>query len=159
MSVAALVTSVGCGDDGGTPSDVAGSYTISLTKRDNGCNFGMWTAGDSDTGVPVTVTQTNADASADIMGGGGIFLDFWLGSSVFNGTVSGNHLDLDLFGNKSQTTGNCVYTYNSKIVGDIDRDTLTGRVEYTAKTNTNPDCSALEACLSFQDFNGTRPPT
>jgi hypothetical protein len=159
VSVAALVTSVGCGDDGGTPADVAGSYTVALTKRDNGCKFTNWTPGQSDAGVPVVITQSDDMATADVMGVGGAALNIALGSSAFTGPIAGNHMDLDLFGNKSFTMGNCAYTYNAKIDGDIANDTITGRVEYTAKTNSNPDCADLEGCLSYQDFNGTRPPT
>ena len=49
----------------------------------------------------------------------------------------------------------------TEIVGDVENDTIEGRVEYRAATTTpqNPDCSSIQGCLSFQEFNGTRPPT
>jgi len=146
---------LGCGSD---PADVAGDYTISITNRDNGCMFANWAVGEQTTGVRVTITQDGETASASVEGTAGAFFDLWLGSHVYTGTVDGDDMTLELFGNRPQTAGNCAFTYNSRIVGSINGDALSGRVEYTAKTNNNPDCAALESCLSFQDFNGTRPP-
>ena len=148
---------LGCGSD---PADVAGSYTIAIaiTNRDNGCMFANWTAGAQTTGVEVTITQSGDQASATIEGTAGAFFDLWLGSRTYTGTVDGDELRLELFGNRSQSAGNCAFTYNSRIVGTIDGDALSGKVEYTAATDNNPDCAALEACLTYQDFNGTRPP-
>ena len=75
-----------------------------------------------------------------------------------NGDVDGNDFVLELFGTPSQNSGNCTFTYNSVIDGAISGDTLTGRIEYRAATNGNPDCAAITGCVSFQEFNGTRPP-
>lgn len=146
---------LGCGSD---PADVAGSYTIAITNRDNGCMFSSWVVGEQTTGVQVVITQSGDQASASIEGVAGTFFDLWLGSHTYTGTVDGDELTLELFGNRSQASGNCAFTYNSRISGRINGDALSGRVEYTAATNNNPDCSMLESCLTYQDFNGTRPP-
>ena len=151
-----LLACVGCSSD---PADVEGNYTIAVTNRDNGCNFGNWMVGAQNAGIPVTVTQTDTTVSAKIEGATGGFVALALGSATYVGDIDGDHLQLDLFGTRSQTSGNCAFTYNSAIIGDVDGDTLTGRVEYTAATNNNPDCAAIEGCLSYQEFNGTRPPT
>lgn len=151
-----LLACVGCSSD---PANVEGNYTIAVTNRDNGCAFANWMVGGQSAGIPVTVTQTDTMVSAKIEGVTGSFVALALGSATYSGKIDGDHLELDLYGTRSQMSGNCAFTYNSVIVGDVDGDTLTGRVEYTAATNNNPDCTAIEGCLSFQEFNGTRPPT
>ena len=151
-----LLACVGCSSD---PADVEGDYTIAVTNRDNGCQFANWTVGEQSASIPVTVTQSDTTVTAQIKGVTGTFVAFALGSATYTGEIDGDHLALDLFGTRSQMSGNCAFTYNSSIIGDVDGDTLTGRVEYTAATNNNPDCAAIEGCLSYQEFNGTRPPT
>lgn len=150
----AYLCATACGD----PANVAGSYTIALTNRDNGCMFANWMVGNQTSNVPVELTQSGESASATVNGVAGVALDLALGSRIYTGKVDGDHIALDLFGTRAQQSGNCAFTYNSRIDADITGDTLVGRVEYTAQTNNNPDCAALENCLSFQDFNGTRPP-
>ena len=104
------------------------------------------------------ITQEGGNATADVQAGAGAILDVALGSSVYTGEVDGNDLFLELFGNRPQVQGNCSFTFNSEIDASIAGDALTGRINYKAATNDNPDCTALEGCVSFQDFNGTRPP-
>jgi hypothetical protein len=147
---------VGCG--GGSPANVAGTYTINLTNRDNGCMLQNWVAGEQTTGVMGQMTQSDENASMTVMGLAGLALNAWLGSNVFSGTVDGNDVNLTILGSKSYTTGNCTYTYNALIDGSISGDTLSGRIVYTAATNDNPDCAALDGCSSYQDFNAIRPP-
>jgi hypothetical protein len=143
---------------GGGDANVEGDFTVAVTNRDNGCMFENWVIGESSSGIPVTIAQDGTDVAASIEGGVGAFFDLVLGAHVYTGTVNGNDLFLELFGTRGQQMGNCSFTYNSIIDGSISGDTLTGRIEYTAKTNGNPDCAALEGCVTFQDFNGTRPP-
>lgn len=140
------------------PADVAGEYTIALTNRDNGCELANWTVGAQSTGVTVTITQEGSRATADVTGGGGLILDAVLGASVYTGEVDGNELLLELFGTRSQMRGNCTLTFNSEIDATLAGDALAGRIDYKAATNDNPDCAAVEGCVSFQEFNGTRPP-
>lgn len=144
-----------CGSD----TNVAGDYTIALTNRTNGCMFGNWNEGDSTTGVDVVFTQSGSDVTATINNVGGLALKAVFGSAgnVFKGDDS---IDLKVFGTNSQTKGNCTYTFNGEITADLSGDTLTGRIDYRAADNGNPDCTTqnIHGCDSYQDFNGTRPP-
>jgi hypothetical protein len=106
----------------------------------------------------VTITQQGANATATVMGGGGLVLDAVLGGNAFSGKVDGDALDLTLAGTRSNTTGNCTFTYNGEIKATLMTDALTGRINYVAATNGNSDCASIQGCLTFQDFNGTRPP-
>jgi hypothetical protein len=151
-----VVAVAGCG---GSPADVAGSYTVSVTNGANGCNLVNWTVGESAAGIPVTITQDGGAATATVEGVTGALLVAGLGSRIFAGEVSGSSLDLALIGTNSQTSGNCTYTYNALLDGSIDGDVIEGTITYTAATNDQSDCAALEGCETVQDFNGTRPPS
>jgi len=139
------------------PSNARGDYAVMLTNRDNGCNFMNWTAG-TNSNATVTLTQDANDITANVTGLGGFALDLVLGGHAYTGKINGGDLDLNLLGVRSNTSGNCTYTFNSEIRAVIDGDILTGQINYTSATNGNPDCSAITGCRSFQDFNGTRPP-
>jgi hypothetical protein len=153
--LAVLVIVAACsGDD----ADVAGNYTLALTNRDNGCMFENWSEGDTASGIPVVVVQDGSAVTATVGGPAGIVLDLVFGSRVYTGAVDGRDLVLTLFGMPLQQMGSCSYTFNSEIDATISGDTLTGRIEYRAATNNHPDCTAIAGCVSFQDFNGTRPP-
>lgn len=132
---------------------------MSVTNRDNGCNLANWTVGNQATGIGVLITQDGSTVTADVEGVVGGVLDLALGSSEFAGDIDGDEVTLELFGTRGQQSGNCSFTYNATIKGEVNGDTMTGRLEYSAATNNNPDCAALEACVTFQEFNGTRPPT
>lgn len=151
-----LLVAVGCGS---SDADVEGAWTIAVTNRDNGCNFANWTDGNQASGIPVQIDQEGSAVNATITGGTGAYLSLVLGSNVFTGDVSGDDLALTLFGTNSATSGNCTYTYNAELSGTVTDDTMTGRIDYTAKGNGNPDCAAIDGCVTFQEFNGTRPPT
>ena len=142
----------------GGSADVAGNYTIALTNRDNGCNFQGWTVGQQTTGVGVQITQNGSSVTAAVQGAGTIGLDAALGSHTFTGSVSGDKLDLSITGTRALSMGNCAYTYNAAIAATSSGDALSGRITYTAATNGNSDCATLQGCMTFQDFNGTRPP-
>jgi hypothetical protein len=151
-----LPSLLACGSDG--PADVAGTYSVALTNRDNGCNLMNWTVGEQNSNIPVVIAQDGAEVTADVQAGAGFILDLALGSSIYAGEVEGNDLSLEIFGNRSQTQGNCTFTFNSDIEASVEGDTLTGVINYRAATVGNPDCAPLEGCVSFQEFNGTRPP-
>jgi hypothetical protein len=154
-STALVLTLAACSS---SPADVAGSYSVNVTSRDNGCSLQNWTVGQMSSNIPVTITQDGSDVTASVTGLTGTYLDVVLGSHDFTGTIDGNDLDLTLYGTRSGTMGNCTYTYNAVLTGTLDVDTLTGQIQYQAKTNGNPDCGTLEGCASVQDFNGARPP-
>ncbi|MGE0399292.1 MAG: hypothetical protein AB7T06_21450 [Kofleriaceae bacterium] len=162
LALGLLVGSVvlaACSDD--EPANVEGNFTVSVANRDNGCNFPNYTVGDTQAGIPVTITQEGTNVTATIMGLTGAGLSLGLGSNIFSGTVDGDQMVLDLFGTRPQMQATCTYTFNAKILGSVDGDAIEGRVEYRAATTTpsNPDCASIQGCLTFQEFNGTRPPT
>jgi len=148
---------VGCAGD----ADVAGSYTIALTNRDNGCMFGNYNVGDTAQGIGVVITQNDSNVTLTVNGVAGTYLVLLLGAdkNVYQGDVDGDELSTESLGTRAQNMGNCTYTINSKIKGSLDGDALTGRIEYRAADNGNPDCAPISGCLTYQDFNGTRPPT
>lgn len=152
--VALLSTVSACGD----PVDAAGNYTISVTNRENGCNFANWDEGNSATNIGLVITQDTDAITGTITGFTGAFLDLVLGSHVYTGNVDGDNINLTIFGTRSTTEGNCTYTVNSTMAGALNGDILTGDIRYEAATNGNPDCSTLQGCSSRQQFNGTRPP-
>ncbi|MGE0868926.1 MAG: hypothetical protein AB7P03_10195 [Kofleriaceae bacterium] len=154
MSLVAALA--GCGSS--EPADVEGTYTIAVTNRDNGCNFNDWTVNESTPGIGVVINQEDDAVTATIQGAVGVFLNFALGSDTYSGSVDGDAVDLVLHGTRSATMGNCTFTYNSEIHATADGDTLVGRVEYIAAGNGNPDCASIDGCVTYQDFNGTRPP-
>ena len=157
-ALAAAAAAAGLAGCSSSPANVAGSYSVNVTNRDNGCSLQNWTVGAMSSNIPVIITQDGADVTASVTGLTGTYLDVALGSHDFTGTVDGDQLDLTLYGTRSQTMGNCTYTYNAVLSATLDVDTLTGQIQYQAKTNGNPDCGALEGCASVQDFNGARPP-
>lgn len=143
-----------CGTDN---ADVVGDYAITTTNRDNGCNLGNWNAGAS-SAATVTLTQNKSDVTATVTGLGAVYLEVALGGHIYAGSVSGNSIDLTLFGSRSNTMGNCTFTFNSEIHATINGDVLVGEIDYLSATNGNPDCATITNCRSLQDFNGTRPP-
>jgi len=149
-----VMCAAACSSDNG---NAAGDYTVSLTNRDNGCSIMNWTVGAS-SNATVTLTQSDASVTASVTGLGAVALELVVGGHVYTGKISGDTLDLNLFGTRSNSTGNCTYTYNSEIHAVLDGNVLTGQIDYHAATNNNPDCAAIKDCRSFQDFNGTRPP-
>jgi hypothetical protein len=154
LALVALILG-GCGSD---PVDAEGSYTIALTNRDNGCNFTNWTVGNTASNIGVAITQQSDNAVADVQGGAMTVLDLWLGSHTFSGKVDGDHLKLTLTGTRSQTTGNCTWTVDGVLDATLTGDVLEGRINYVGNGNSNTDCAAVTGCVTYQDFNGTRPP-
>jgi hypothetical protein len=150
-----LVAIAACGGD---PVNAEGTYTISVTNRTNGCNFGNWTEGENDSGIQVVINQEGENANADVMGITRAYLDAVLGSHVFNGKIDGDELDLVILGTRSTTMGNCTLTGDAQLLATLNGDVLTGRINYSYHGNGNPDCAPYDGCVSYQDMNGTRPP-
>ena len=154
--ILAAAVLAGCGGD----ADVAGNYTVALTNGTNGCNLSSFTPGDTASGISLVVTQDGSKVTATIEGLARLYLEGLLGGgkNVFNGSVDGDEISVESLGTRTYTTGNCTYTYNATIGGSLDGDVLRGRIEYRAADNGNPDCSQVHGCVTFQDYNGTRPP-
>ena len=151
-----LGCAVGCGSD----ADISGTYSVSLTNRDNGCNLSNFTPGESASNISVVITQNEDAATVRVEGLAALALNALLGSdkNTFTGTVDGDEFSATSIGTLPRTTGNCTYTFNAEITGSIDGDVITGRIDYRAADNGNPDCSQVAGCVSYQDYNGTRPP-
>jgi hypothetical protein len=138
------------------PSNAAGAYAVTVINRDNGCMFGNWTPGTAAT-ADVTLTQDTHDVTAEVTGLGAVVLELAVGGHTYAGMIQGGDLDLNLFGTRTNTLGNCTYTLNSEIHAVISGDVMTGQINYTSAPNGNPDCAPITGCLSFQDFSGNRP--
>jgi hypothetical protein len=150
-----VASAAGCASD---PANIAGVYTVGVTNRDNGCNFANYTVGNMTPNVSVTIAQSGESVNADVTGGVGAVLDFAFGSSTFSGKIDGNQLNLTLEGTRVQQSGTCTFTYNGQILATANGDTMTGRINYTPATNGNSDCASVSGCLTYQEFNGSRPP-
>jgi hypothetical protein len=151
-----LVAVAACGGD---PVNAEGTYTISVTNRANGCNFANWVIDNSAANIGVVINQEGADANADVMGLTRIYLDAVLGAHVFQGKVDGDELDLTITGTTKITTGNCVdHTIDAQLKSTLDGDVLTGRINYTI-VGAGSTCTPYDGCVSYQDMNGTRPPS
>jgi hypothetical protein len=150
---------IACGST--SPAKVAGDYTVATTNRDNGCMLGNWTVGATNANIGVTITQDGSTAMASVNGLVGGILDFALGDHVFAGSVDGDFVNLTLVGTRSQTAGNCTYTYNAVLSGTLTGDVLQGNIKFVSNPNSAPDCTSMgiTGCASVMDFNGTRPPT
>ncbi len=148
---------VACGSD--DPVAAAGTYTIALTNRENGCNNANWTVGAMTSGVGVTITQNGGAASAEVQGAARLTLDVVLGNHIFTGEVHGNHLDLLITGTNSFSMGTCDYTIDAQIDATLDGDVLSGNIFYRARTDGAADCGALTGCASRQELLGNRPPS
>jgi len=153
--ILAVLTFAACGGD---PVDAAGEYSLSITNRENGCDFDNWTEGDTSTGVALSIVQDGSDVTGTVGGGAGGVLSLVLGSNVAMGEVSSNNVEMTIFGTNSATDGNCTFTANAVFDAELDGDVLTGDIRYELATNGNPDCASREGCASRQEFNGTRPP-
>lgn len=142
----------------GSPADVAGDYTISVTNEDNGCNLQNFTEGASSSNIPATIDQANSDVHITVTGLVGDYLDAVLGSNEWDGDISGDSIHATLFGTRSATMNGCSFTFNAEMDANVDGDAITGTIAYTPNTNDSPDCDPIKDCESTQDFNGTRPP-
>lgn len=144
-----------CGSD---PADITGDYSVAVTNADNGCELDNWTEGESASNIQVSITQNGESASAEVGGVTGGVLDFWLGGSVFTGTVDGNDFSMTIEGSNALAEGNCAYTMDAILAGSINGDAISGTISYAAQTNGGTDCGALTGCASVQEFSGVRPP-
>jgi hypothetical protein len=157
-ALALFAVACGDGDDGGIPADFAGDSTLAITNGENGCSFETWEVGDTATGIPFTITQSESHVTGNVQGLVAGYLDIVLGGHTFTGDVAGSNARMTLYGSRSVTQGSCTWTVNATVDADIAGDVITGEIDYTAATNGAPDCGAREGCHTLQHFNGTRPP-
>lgn len=151
--VGALGGTAACGD-----SNVAGNYTAAITNGPDGCSIG-WNDGEQAM-ASFTVTQSDSDVTLTVNGLAAVFVASLVGGGGFTGEVDGDTVEVARTSTLTPTrSGNCEFTYNAKIIGDVDGDSMKGRVEYRAATNGHEDCGSRTSCLSRQDFNASRPPS
>jgi len=143
------------------PAYFGGDYNIAVTARENGCGFSGWTSGATATNIQLQLLQNagSSDVTGTIQGGTGFVVQLLLGTNMLAGRVSGRTLEALLTGVKTLTQGTCQYNILVDVNGELSGDVITGTIDYTTRTNHAADCGAIEGCHSFEDFNGTRPPS
>lgn len=152
----AAISSVGVGC---APADVAGNYSVNVTNGANGCSLDNWMEGSTSSNIPLLVTQSDDQVQLDVQGLTGTYLDLVLGSSLFNGDVSGSQITAALIGSNTGRQGSCSYTVTVDLDARVDGDFIQGELTWRPVTNRHPDCGVLETCRNTQQFNGSRPPS
>jgi hypothetical protein len=144
---------------GAGSADISGSYAGNITNGASSCP-GNWQVGAS-AQVSAVAVQSGGNVSLDVTGAAGVIVQAALGSSTFNGTVSGDDVSATLHGTTSQTDGNCTYTWAATFAGTLSGDTLSGTITYAPVTNGGSDCTAhqITTCSEVQSFDGVRPTT
>ncbi len=143
---------------GCAPVNAAGEWAVNLTNDANGCALDNWTAGETTSGVPLTISQSGSAATGVVGGVTGTGATIIFGTNRFEmGSVSGNRVDLRLTG-RAGSMGSCAYTPILDLSGTINGDTMSGRVVWSYDTNSSADCGAMATCESVQLMNGSRPP-
>jgi len=146
--------------EGESPVNVAGTYTISLAVQQNQCGILNGAVGDTSSGVQIVVTQSGSDVTAQVQNlAAALGLGLATGTDTFTGKVTGNSLDLWIYGTTSGSSGTCAYTRNVHLQAKLSGDELVGTVTYTFATNQTADCGTKDTCQDIQAFNGTRPPS
>jgi hypothetical protein len=155
----ALAASVGCGDDENDDftADVSGDYTVALTNADNGCAFEQWERGDTTTGIGLSIEQQGRKLDASVDGVSSFVLGLVLGTAEFEGEARGLSFTMTAYGTIPRREGNCSFTINAEVEGELDGDSISGTITYAPATNDNPDCAEVR-CSSVQNFSGSRPP-
>ena len=151
--VSVVAGAVGCSN-----ADFSGSYTVSLTNRENACNFSNWSNGQMTSNVGLNISQNGNAVSGEVTGLSAAYLDIVIGGHIFTGTVSGDTIEMRLAGTRSQSSGNCDYTIDLLVRGTLTVDALQGEMLYDPKTDGAPDCGVLSTCVNVQAFSGSRPP-
>jgi hypothetical protein len=160
FAMLALLSPIGaCGGGDDPPAAIEGSYTVAITNGENKCNLQNWDEGATAMNIPFTITQDGTKLMGTVGGAAALVIVALLGSADYDGDVQGDGFVLKNFGTSSFTSGDCQFTIKAVVNGSISGDVIMGTIEYTPVTNDSPACGALEACVSEQLFNGTRPPT
>jgi hypothetical protein len=143
-----------CG--GSTPTNFAGTYTLTTTENANSCNLANWTQG-STTTFTAKFTQDGTNAQLTVEGAVALFLDLYVGTATFQGTVSGNTFTTEFIGTKSQSEGTCTYTTNIGISATLDNNNvISGTITLTPVTNGDPSCGAKNTCNNTETVSGNR---
>ena len=139
------------------PTNFAGTYSLTTTENANACNFPNWTPGSSSSGIPATFTQDGTTAQLNIQGAWGVIINAYVGTSSFQGSVSGNTFTSEYLGSKSAAQGACTYTANISISSSLDgNNVLSGTLTITPVTNKDPSCGVLDTCSNNETVSGAR---
>lgn len=147
----------GCSSEEEFTADVSGNYTVAVTNRTSTCAFMDWVEGKESSGIGFAITQDDEALHATVDGAAAIFFNLALGSVEFDGAVKRSSFELINYGSRSQMQGNCTFTYNATVAGELNGDAISGTITYAPATNDSPDCASV-TCEAYQDFSGTRPP-
>jgi len=139
-----------------TPTNFAGTYSVTITDNANTCGFANWTQGNTSAGIPITFTQDGSTAQLNIQGVVGAYLALVIGTSSIQGTVSGDTFTGEYLGTKTATQGTCSYTVNMKVSATLANNVLSGTLTYTPITNSDPTCGALNTCSNTQTVSGNK---
>jgi uncharacterized transporter YbjL len=140
------------------PVNVAGTYSVAITNKSNGCNFDRWQEGSTTQNIELVMTQEGAKARGTVGGLVGGLLEAWLGTKTFDGDVTTNRVNLKAIGKNPQTVAGCTSTTTATLEGVLTGNALQGTITYTYSTNKSPDCGFRDTCATIQDFSGSRPP-
>jgi len=161
LGITLFLSLAACGSEAEIPTEIAGTYAVSITSEANGCNFVNWSEGKSNTGLSLVVMQEMMSpmASANVDGLSALFQDLLLGSHVFSGDVHANGMTLQLEGSKEHKQGACTFRVNATLRTTLDGDNMQGHIIYTMAPSDLPDCAQMKACESVQSILGSRPET
>ena len=156
LLIALAAAALGCGD----PVDVTGMYSVATTTGANACGIDGWTEGSSETGIPVTITQMEDQATIQVGGAAALFLGLVVGGSRFDGQVRGNEITAAIMGDVDHTQDGCTFHYAVDLDATVDGDVIQGTLTYQPIVTDGTDCGAISTCDgNTQSFNGTRPPS
>jgi hypothetical protein len=141
----------------GSPADISGNYSVSVTNTNNGCNYANWRVGDTAQNVTFEVTQSGDQASGNVRGLANIYFAF-LGIGTLTGKVTGSSASLSAVGTTGIKQGQCAYFVRATADFSLTGNTINGTVTYRNETNHAADCGTLETCTSTQSIAGSRPP-
>ena len=142
---------------GSTPTNFAGTYSVTVTNQANTCGFANWTEGNSTAGIPVTMTQDGATAQVNVQGGVGTLLSLLTGTNAMQGKVEGNTFSGEILGTKTATQNACSYSVNTKLTATLDtNNVLSGTLTYVPITNGDASCGAYNTCSNSQTVSGNR---
>jgi hypothetical protein len=144
---------------GSSSVDVSGAYSGPVTNGANSCP-GTWATGQT-SAADVTIAQTGANVSIQVMGAAGLLLQLGFGTNAFTGSVRGNHIDALIIGSVQATAGGCQYSFNGSLSANVSGNTLSGSITYTPKTNGHADCDSMSitGCSRTQSFTMTKAAT
>ena len=65
---------------------------------------------------------------------------------------------MTLYGTREMSSGTCMYTLDARLIGELSGDALSGRIDYSYRTNLAVECGYRNDCRTTALFSGSRPP-